>query len=133
MRAQVSFEYLLIFLIAVTMLVPVIIYVNFSRTAYTDSFKISSSKDAVNRIAEAADSVFLQGYPAKMTITVYIPEGVVNQSVGSRTINLKIRTSAGISDVYSTPKTEVNGSLPTSAGNHRLIIENNNTFVNIRE
>lgn len=131
MKCQASFEFMLIIMIGIAILIPLIAYVSFYQLSYRDAYKIATAKDTVNKLAEAAESVLLQGYPAKITITVYIPEGVTKSYVQERTILLRVRTTSGETDVFSTPKANVTGSLPTEVGYHKIVVQNEKNFVNI--
>ena len=133
MKCQASFEFMLILIIGITILIPTIAFVSFYQIYYRDAYKISAAQDTVDKLAEAAESIYLQGYPARITLSVYIPEGVTGYHVENRTILFKVRTFSGETHVYSTPNTNVTGSLPTTAGRHQIVIRNEKTYVKISE
>lgn len=133
MKAQTSFEFLLIIVVGISILIPIVAYVSLYQVSYRDAYKIAMAKDAVDKLGDAAESIYIQGYPAKFSLTVSIPEGVVYSFVGERTVMLKLRTSSGETDVYSSPRANVTGIIPTTSGYHEMVVKNEKTYVNITE
>jgi hypothetical protein len=131
MRAQAATEFLIIVSVALTILIPLILLVNQSFISYRDDTKISLAKEAVKKLGENADWVYSQGPPAKVTIEVYIPEDVVETSLENKMILYKIRTSAGITDVYYYTVPNLNGTLPNKAGYYYVSLTSYTNYVNI--
>lgn len=50
--AQSSFEFLLVFMVGIAIITPVILYVIQVQNNYSDSYKIHSAQNVVNKIAE---------------------------------------------------------------------------------
>jgi uncharacterized protein (UPF0333 family) len=132
-KAQTSFEFLLMVVIGISILVPIIGYVSLYEVSYRDAYKISMAKDAVDKLGEAAESIYIQGYPAKMSLTISVPEGVHSSLVDKETIMFSLSTSSGQTDIYSNPKANVTGTLPIGAGYHKIMISNERTFIKIIE
>lgn len=131
MKAQAAIEFLIIISVALTILVPLILLVNQSLMGYVDDTKISQAKEAVKKLGDNANWVFSQGSPAKVTVEVYIPDGVESVSMNNNEILYKIRTTAGISDVYYTTVPQVNGTLPEKSGYYFVSLTSFSNYVNI--
>jgi len=123
-RAQASFDMLLSFMIGISIIVATIVYVNSAKTEYLTSYKINAAQNTVNKIAEAADTIFLQGNHSKIVMTLYFPDGISGTLVGDNTVMLNMTTSSGKTDVYQTTKENVSGNLPTSSGTYKITVEN---------
>ena len=76
MKAQAAAEYLVIIAIALTILVPLILYSSQSLISYKEDVKVTTARNVVNKLAESANWVYSQGPPARLTVNVCIPEGV---------------------------------------------------------
>jgi uncharacterized protein (UPF0333 family) len=132
-KAQASMEMLTIVMLALTFLIPLTNYIILYQTSYRDSYKINSAKEITETLAKGADSIFLQGYPAGITVTINMPEGVKETSISDKTVQLKVMTSSGLTDVFSFSKQNIQGSLSTSPGTHKILIKNEREFVSINE
>jgi uncharacterized protein YjdB len=133
-RAQASFDMLLTFMIGISIIVATIVYVNSAQTEYLSSYKINAAQNTVNKIAEAADTIFLQGNRSKIVMTLYFPDGISETSVKNNTVMLKMRTTAGQTDVYQTTKEPIQlglKGLPTSSGTYKITVENIGDSVSI--
>lgn len=123
-RAQASFDMLLTFMIGISIILATILYVNSAQTEYSSSYKINAAQNTVNKIAEAADTIFLQGNHSKIVLTLYFPDGISKASVQDNTVMLKLVTSSGETDIYQTTKENVSGSLPKASGTYKITVEN---------
>ena len=131
MKAQAAIEFLIIVSVALTIIIPLILLVNQNLVSYKDDTKISLAKEAIKKLGENADWVFSQGPPAKVTVEVYIPDDVESVSIDNKMITYKIRTSAGINDVYYYTVSELRGSLPEKSGYYFVALTAYYNFVNI--
>jgi hypothetical protein len=131
MKAQSASEFLIIVSVALTILIPLILLVNQSLMGYSDDTKISLAKEAVKKLGDNADWVFSQGPPAKVTVEVYIPDGVESVSINNNEILYRIRTSAGITDVYYHTVPELRGTLPIKSSYYFVSLTSFSTYVNI--
>src|SRR3989304_3741368 len=100
MKAQASAEYFIIVAVALLILAPIILYANQTIASSQEELKISTARNAVDRIGEAADLVYTQGSPAKTTMTIFIPDNVNYTLISNKTVQITLRTSAGRVDVY---------------------------------
>lgn len=118
MRAQAAVDYFSIVAVALLILLPLSIYINQLLNNYRDDTKLSHARDAVKKLGENVDWVFSQGPPARRKIEIYIPEGVEETSLENKTILFRVKTSAGISDVYYETVPELGGSIPSKNGHY---------------
>jgi uncharacterized protein (UPF0333 family) len=130
MKAQASVEYLVIIGLALAILMPIILYSNQNLISYKEDVKLSSAKSAVNKLAESANWVYSQGPPARLTVNICIPDGVEEISLNS-ILMFKVRTSAGVSDVYHETVPTLNGSIPTNSGCYFISLVAYNDYVKI--
>lgn len=131
MRAQSSFEFMMIFALAIGFAIPVWIYVSSLQLGAGEELSLSYAKNAAGQITSAADLVYTQGPPAKVKLDVYIPSRVDEIDISNKTINLKVSSSAGVSDVFSTSVADLNGTLPTLEGMHSISVESKGSYVQI--
>ncbi|MEM7825093.1 MAG: hypothetical protein QXO27_03930 [Candidatus Aenigmatarchaeota archaeon] len=131
MKAQVAIEYITIISIAFIILLPLILYVNDLLSDYNDDTRISLAKNTVKKLGENIDWVYAQGQPAKVSIQIYIPDGITEISLNNKTILFKIKTSAGISDIFYETVPFLNGSVPTTEGYYWVSLVSYENYVNI--
>jgi hypothetical protein len=131
MKSQAAVEYFTIISIALFLLLPLSLYVNELLTGYRDDTRLSLAKDLVKKLGENVDWVYSQGPPARVSLKVYVPEGVEEASLENKTILLRMRTSAGLSDVYYMAVPELNGSLPSESGYYSVSLVAYENYVNI--
>jgi len=133
-KAQSAMEYYTIVVVALIILLPLSVYVYQLLHQYGDDTKLSLAKDAVNELGETADWVFSQGPPARYTFqSFYIPEGIEDASLDNNMILFRIKTSAGISDIYYNTIAPLNGSIPTKSGYYPIavIAHGNNVTIKV--
>jgi len=131
MKSQVAVEYLIIVSVAFMILIPLILFLNQTFIGYSDDNKLSKADTAAKKIGHTADWVYSQGPPAKQTIEVYIPKDIEEVSLINKTLSFKVRTSAGISDVYHETVATLNGTIPITSGYYFLSLVAFQDYVNI--
>jgi len=130
MKAQSAVEYLIIISLALAILIPLALYSSQNLLDYQEGDKISSAKNAVNKLGESADWVYAQGPPAKLTVNICIPDGIEEISLDS-IVMFKVKTSAGISDVYYDTVPMLNGTIPTDSGCYLISLTAHEDYVDI--
>ena len=133
-KAQSAMEYYTIIVIALIILLPLSVYVYQLLYQYGDDTKISVAKDAVNELGGTADWVFSQGPPARYTFkSFYIPGGIENASLDNGMILFKVKTSAGITDIYYQTIATLDGSIPSESGYYPIavIAHDNNVTIKV--
>jgi uncharacterized protein (UPF0333 family) len=128
---QVSFEYLMVFGLALAFAIPVWIYATTMQQSAGEELSLSYTKNAADQITAASDLVYAQGPPAKIRLSVYIPSRVEGINITDKTITLNVSSSAGFSDIFSTSSATMNGTLPSSEGMYRISVESKGSYVQI--
>jgi hypothetical protein len=131
MKAEVAVEYLVIVTFAIMVLIPYILYLNDVSQGYSETNKLTIARNSVDKLGQTADWVYSQGEGARTKIDVLVPDGVESIEFMNRTINWKVRTSAGISDVYYVAVANVTGSIPTTPGYKSILIQAMRDGVNV--
>lgn len=119
---QAAIEYMMIISITLVIMIPLLFLVNSYMAEGKDELRVRALEDSVNSLAEVSDMVYFQGYPAKMTMNFYVPEGVVLAEANENLLRVRIRTSSGNQDIVSFTQANLTGSLPTNSGTYRLSI-----------
>lgn len=126
-RGQVSAEYMALLGLSLTAFFVIWLYVNSSQQSVQQDLKVGFAKQTVQRLADAANLVFVQGSPAKIFVEVNNPEGVVGVSptssaeCGTSEILLRVSSLNGtVSDVYAPVSANVSGNLSFLIGNPGL-------------
>jgi len=130
-KAQAAFEYMAIFIIVLSFVIPVWFYVFSVRSNTTEELYFSYAKNAVDKITQTADLVFSQGPPAKLKVRVYIPDNVMDAFVDSKTAVIKLAMDDHETYVTSLSTADLNGTLPSSQGLYWMNIEAMNEHVQI--
>jgi hypothetical protein len=118
MRGQAAFEYMLVVIIVLAFLVPMWAYIIDINNDAGDELTLSYAKNAVEKIVSASDLVYTQGPPAKVRLSVFIPQGIESYNITNRTIILNVVNFAGRTTVFSTSRARLNGTLPAGSGNY---------------
>ncbi len=129
---QAAIEYMMIISITMIILVPLLFLVNSYMSYGKDELKISALEDSVQSLAEASDMVYFQGYPARMSVSFYVPESVTSAEAEDNLISVRIRTSSGTTDVIAITQANLTGTLPTSPGTYKIkILAQEDGLVNV--
>jgi hypothetical protein len=123
MKLQIATEYLIIVSFALMVLIPYILYLYSASLQYQEQNSLTIASESVKKIGEACDWVYLQGEPAKLTLKILIPKNVENITFLNKTIVWKVKTSAGLSDVYYNCLANVTGYLPNREGEYLVSVE----------
>lgn len=123
MKAQIAFEYMLVVIIALGFMIPLWAYVTTVKIEAADELSLSYAKNTVDRLASTADLIYSQGPPAKVRVSIYIPDSMVDYNITNYTINLRVRYGNVISDVFAESKAKLNGTLPLTSGSYWMEIE----------
>lgn len=92
---------------------------------------IDSAEKAVNEIKRAADSVYVEGHPTKLTVSVYLPKDMdpAHSFIGNKTINIAMSIGDSHTDVWRSTRGEIgwdlygSSQMPTTEGYYTLIVE----------
>jgi hypothetical protein len=131
MKAQVALEYLIIVSFALLVLVPYVLYLNDLSQSYSETNKLTVARNSVDKLGRNVDWVYSQGEGAKIETEILVPDGVESIEFLNNTIVWKVRTTAGVSDVFYTAVTNVTGNIPTTPGYKIVLIQAFRGYVNV--
>jgi len=129
---QASLELLITLAFALVMLIPITALVFIQTTSGSEQLSIDQAQQSTNRLKNVADIVAAQGAPAKATVSVVIPQRLSAITIGSATypyigreIIMRVRTSAGETEIVATTLYNVTGNLTnyTKAGTYPIYAE----------
>jgi len=123
MRAQVAFEYMLIVIMALAFLIPLWTYVTKVEAEASGELTLAYAKSSVERLASTADLIYSQGAPAKVKVSIYIPDAVAGYNITNYTINIKVLYMGTVSDVFAVSRARLNGTLPTTRGSYWMEVQ----------
>lgn len=129
-RGQVSIEYIMITGLLLLVTIPLFAY---AFIEVNRSVQMNHAEDAVNTLANAADTVYSLGPGSKKYVWITTPGGVTQSCAGlvegsltctnSKEVSMKMYIFGGESDVFAKTKPTVIGSIPTAKGSHRIAVE----------
>lgn len=131
MKIQVALEYLIIISFALMVLIPYLLYLQNASQNLKEDNNLVIASNSLKKIGEMADWVFSQGEPARIEVLVQIPPNVEEISFNGKVMNWKVRTSAGLSDIYYISIANLTGNLPTKPGYYKILIQAIENGVNI--
>lgn len=108
MKGQSAFEYLIIISLVITFIVPVWAYVLTTQQNTADELSLAYANNAVKKIIDTSSLVYSQGPPAKVTLRVYMPDSIEDVTIINKTLNIRMRTNSGFTDVYDTATGQLN-------------------------
>lgn len=92
---------------------------------------VSTASASVNNIVESANLVHSQGYPAKATLVIQIPENVESINFNNNTLVMSVLIVKRKTDVTATAKTKLVGNLSTVRGFYKVTIQSFGNYVNV--
>ncbi len=133
MKAQAAIEYFVIAGMVMMFMIPIWVYIVTIQQQTSQELSLSYTRNAAKHIADAASLVHSQGFPAKINIKVYIPDGVTNVSIVNKTIIFHMLTGSLESEVWYTSTAELQGedNIPVNEGYYYFDIISHDTYVEI--
>jgi len=132
-KGQAAMEYMTMIGLSLLILMGLLVVVHFMTTSASDQMNMNTAHDAVNKLKESADFVYIHGHPTTITVYASIPGNVAesNQStylgrpgnLPGRTINIGMLVGDEVNDIYSVTKGNVVGNLPKTQGYYVFVIE----------
>lgn len=122
-RGQTALEFMLILGISLMIIIPLYAYLTSFSSQSRQDLKFKALEDNLEALAEAADIVYSQGYPAKMTIRFYVPDSVDNFTIlGERVMVMGVSLGGVPTDITARTDAILNGTLPLRAGTYRVSV-----------
>lgn len=133
MKAQSAIEYFAIATMILMFMVPIWLYMVTTQDQATRELSLSYSKNAVKQIADTASLVHSQGYPSKLNIKVYIPDGLSNVSVIGSTLIFNLDMGDHQSEIWYKSNAPLQGgeNIPLREGYYYFDITSYDTYVEI--
>lgn len=119
-RGQAGIEYVMIVGAILIIAIPLFFYAIYETN---HKVKINQADDAVNTLANAADTVYSLGSGSKKYVWVAIPSGVLSSSVNGSEVSLTLSVFSGQSDIHASSKALLVGSVPAAKGTYRIAVE----------
>ncbi|KHO45843.1 MAG: hypothetical protein QS98_C0007G0001 [archaeon GW2011_AR3] len=132
-KGQVSMEYLLVVGFAMLMTIPVLIVFFQQTNELGNTFAVSQARTIVDGLAQSADEVYYQGYPAQKTIKAYFPESINSITIDGHEINIEMKMGNGLSDLFAVTAANVTGNVSTVSGPKWILIKASTETVNITQ
>lgn len=130
-RGQAGTEYLIIVAFVTFAVMAIIaIAVGVSNTT-KDKLKVNQIESFMAQLINAAESVFFSGEPSKTTTSLYLPDGVTNITIYSDSILVKYLSYNGESVRVFSSRVPLNGTISSTEGTKRLLLQARADFVQI--
>ncbi len=117
-KAQAGLEYLMLVGILLAFMAAVLVY---SMQTSTLSIRTTQARETVQTLAEASERLYKMG-GGKATVTVTMPESVVNYTFSGDTIRLSIMIGDEPGDAIAFTSVNVTGALPRMSGRYEIPI-----------
>lgn len=130
-KAQSALEYIIIVSMVLVFMIPIWTYVSTMQSQTSVELAMTYAKNTASQLADASDLVYSQGPPAKLKISVYIPNGVENATIANNTIKFTLWAAPGYSDVFAFSNAQLNGTLPSEEGYYWMYVEATDNIVQI--
>lgn len=132
MASQAAVEYIIMFGMILSFMVFIWGYVNYSSSDINAGIRVENAMLFINRLKQSVDSVYAYGSPAKETVNLYLPAGVLNLTViNQREIFISIETPSGLSNLSVLARAPISGTLPVREGYYSIKVEAVGDYVNI--
>ncbi len=131
-KAQIGMEYMIMFSLSLVIAGLIWIYASSDINSARWDLQTAYAEDAVKRITDVADIVYVQGEPAQFYINPTFPDNIKNTYILGNTVVLELLwkedTLVNISEMASVNLT---GYLDPEPGIHRILVKANNSNVEI--
>jgi len=132
-KAQIGTEYLILVSFIVFLVITFAGISLLYSVKIRDTIKFSQLEKFSDKIISSAESVFFSGEPSKVTITVYLPEGVQSIVISGKDMIYDIETNSGVSKIAYSGNVIMEGTISSNQGIKRLEIASSSDKVIISE
>lgn len=130
-KAQAAVEYTVLIAFTLMLLAVVWFYSKTTISKSTEDLNVEYAKNTVEKLKDAANFVFVQGKPASVKISVYIPNNVREIRIYNTTVYFRVLVGGRYSDVYAYTMGNVTGNISLIYGYQPLIVRAEEGYVNI--
>lgn len=133
-KAQIGMEYIIMFGFSLAIAGLIWIYASSDIEEARWELQESYANNAIIRITEMADVVYIQGPPAQFYITPTLPDNIRNVYIIQDTIVLEMLWKNNILvNISGRASVNLTGSISPTPGMHRILVRANNSNVEIRD
>jgi uncharacterized protein (UPF0333 family) len=121
-NGQVSMEYMM--LLGISLIVVGILWVS-SGNSITDTqwdLELSYTKNAIEKIVQTADIMYVQGPPAKAYVNTDLPEGVRQVYISGNSISMELDWKGYPRNITGYSIANLTGSISPARGTHRILV-----------
>lgn len=131
MKAQTGMEYIIMFGFSLLILSAIWIGINYRTSSTEIELQTAYAQNAVDKIAEASDSVYVQGYPARVTIRVVFPKNVESAYLSGNEVTVILNRQGSLVNISATSMAPLFGNLTAYEGIHTVLIKSDDGQVNV--
>jgi hypothetical protein len=133
MKAQAAVEYFVIAAMVLMFLIPVWIYIVTTQQSASQELNLAYAKNAVKQFSDASSLVNSQGYPAKIKLDIFIPDGLTNVTIVDRTIIFRMNINDQITDIWYESNAQMQGvdEIPLQEGYYTFDFASFDSYVQI--
>jgi hypothetical protein len=116
-KAQASTEIMITVAFVVTIMFPLLLIAYMQSSNVSDQLAVLQAQQTATRIANYADVIGSEGYPAKMSVQVFMPQNINSIIIGNSSsgigheLVISVKTSSGPTQVVALTLTDIAGSL----------------------
>jgi len=122
-RGQVSIEYMALVGMTTVIVMFLLLISNYYSRGVENTINVNQVDGIAKEIIDTAESMYYFGEPSKTTLKIYMPDRVTDIDITPNTINLKVSTSAGDTDMFYSSDVPISGDISPSEGFHYVTIE----------
>ena len=134
MKSQTSFETLIIMAVMIIIILILLVFNTDLSATFSSKYSRDKIKNALEDIANTAELSYNQGIGAKNKVYISLPNIIINSTVSGQTLTFNVYSNVneeGYVPIYKNLNFNVTGSLPSTAGNHWVILESQGGSVNV--
>ncbi len=122
-RGQIGIEYMIIVGFVTFAVISILTLAVFYSDQIRDKIKVNQAENFAIQLINSAESVFFAGEPSKVTVYLYLPEGVDNVEVSSNYLIITQQVSSGENKRAYKSRVPIQGTISTNQGTKKLILE----------
>ncbi len=124
-RGQISTEYMIligfILFLVTSMIGMAFVYV----LDIKDSVKFNQVEKFADKLISSAESVFYSGEPSKITINLYLPEGIENIQIINQDVVFTISSNSGQNIIAYESNVPIQGTISPNPGLKKIVLTAN--------
>jgi len=134
-KGQISTEYLIIMGFVTFLIISVLGVAFFYVSQIKDNLKVNQVNNFANKIVNSAETVYFAGEPSKITILLYLPQGVKSiATTSSNELTIEILTDSGTNVISYTSSVPITASgITTTEGLKKVKLEASPSVVTITQ